>query len=243
MPTCDDTVIALITVIIKDEGILVRLVDYKGYFSIMAYNGHGKHSGGCRFLCPDGFACANRVSDNSFLTEAVDAGRGSISADPAPFMPANNFFAAGIVAISPGKPVQFRVALVDLTVWQHLGHTEEYKRKPLRIIVTEHANFLQLFFVDLLHRQKRFITKANNTVNAKGGKQIAKDTKERFDALHTHIRSQILGLVGGDVQAAYNCLTELVRQRSCSESSVWAILGELILLVIPGKPYCEEATA
>ena len=96
---------------------------------------------------------------------------------------------------------------------------------------------------DLLQRQKRFITRVNNTTRAKSGKQIAKDTKERFDALHTHIRGQVLALVGGDVQAAYNYLVELVKRRQCAESSVWAILDKLILVVIPPKPYCEEVAA
>lgn len=97
--------------------------------------------------------------------------------------------------------------------------------------------------VDLLQRQKRFITRANRTTHTKSSKQIAKDTKERFDALHTHIRGQVLALVGGDVQTAYNYLVELVRRRQCVESSVWAILDELILAVIPQKPYCEEVAA
>ena len=96
---------------------------------------------------------------------------------------------------------------------------------------------------DLLQRQKRFITRTNNTTRTKGDKQIAKDTKERFDALHTYIRGQVLELVSGDVQAAYNYLVELVKRRQCAESSVWTILDELILAVIPQKPYCEEVAA
>lgn len=97
--------------------------------------------------------------------------------------------------------------------------------------------------VDLLQRQKRFITKANNTTHTKSSKQIAKDTKERFDALHTHIQSRVLELVGGDVQAAYNYLAELVKRRHYAESTVWAIMDKLILFVIPRKIYCEEVAA
>lgn len=97
--------------------------------------------------------------------------------------------------------------------------------------------------VDLLQRQQRFITRANNNTHTKSGKQIAKDTKERFDALHTHIQNQVLELVGGDVQAAYNYLVELVRRRHYAESAVWAILDVLILFIIPRKPYREEVAA
>lgn len=97
--------------------------------------------------------------------------------------------------------------------------------------------------VDLLQRQKRFITKANNTTHTKSSKQIAKDTNERFDALHTHIQSRVLELVGGDVQAAYNYLAELVKRRNCAESAVWVILDELIFFVIPRKSYNEEVAA
>ncbi len=97
--------------------------------------------------------------------------------------------------------------------------------------------------VDLLQRQKRFITKSNNTGCTKSGKQIAKDTKERFDALHTHIQNCILGLVDGNVQTAYNYLVELVKRRHYAESAVWVIMDELILSVIPRKIYCEEVAA
>ena len=40
--------------------------------------------------------------------------------------------------------------------------------------------------VDLLQRQKRFIARANNTTDANSNKQIAKDTKERLDALYSY---------------------------------------------------------
>ncbi len=97
--------------------------------------------------------------------------------------------------------------------------------------------------VDLCQRQRRFIIRNNNTVCTDSNKQIAKDTKERFDALHAHIRSIILDLVGGDVQTAYNYLVELVRQNRCTEGTVWAVLDELILCVIPYKPYHKEVAA
>lgn len=96
--------------------------------------------------------------------------------------------------------------------------------------------------IDLLQRQKRFITRANNTTNTNGSKKIAKDTKERFDVLYDYVRDQIMELVGGDIQSAYNYLVELVRHRHYAESTVWAVLDELILLVIPSKSYREEAT-
>lgn len=97
--------------------------------------------------------------------------------------------------------------------------------------------------VDLYQRQRRFIIRNNNTVCTDSNKQIAKDTKERFDALHAHIRSIILDLVGGDVQTAYNYLVDLVRQNRCAEGTVWAVLDELILCVIPYKPYHKEVAA
>lgn len=96
--------------------------------------------------------------------------------------------------------------------------------------------------IDLLQRQKRFITRTNNTTNTNGSKKIAKDTKERFDVLYDYVRDQIMELVGGDIQSAYNYLVELVRHRHYAESTVWAVLDELILLVIPSKSYREEAT-
>lgn len=96
--------------------------------------------------------------------------------------------------------------------------------------------------IDLLQRQKRFITRANSTTNTNSSKKIAKDTKERFDVLHDYIRGQIMELVGGDIQSAYNYMVELVRHRHYAESTVWAVLDELILLVIPSKSYREEAT-
>ena len=94
--------------------------------------------------------------------------------------------------------------------------------------------------VDLLQRQKRFIARANNTTDANSNKQIAKDTKERLDALYSYIRGQVMELVGGDIQSAYNYLVELVRHRHYAESTVWAVLDELTLLVIPSKSYREE---
>ena len=98
-------------------------------------------------------------------------------------------------------------------------------------------------FIDLLQRQKRFITRVNNTTNTSGNKKIAKDTKERFDILYAYIRGQVMELVGGDIQSAYNYLVELVRHRHYAESTVWAVLDEMILLVIPSKSYREEEAA
>lgn len=97
--------------------------------------------------------------------------------------------------------------------------------------------------IDLLQRQKRFITRGNNTTNTSGNKKIAKDTKERFDILYAYIRGQVMELVGGDIQSAYNYLVEFVRHRHYAESTVWAVLDEMILLVIPSKSYHEEEAA
>lgn len=97
--------------------------------------------------------------------------------------------------------------------------------------------------VDLLQRQKRFITRANNSTSMDSNKQMTRDTKARFDALYTYIRGQIMELVAGDVQTAYNYLVELVRMKQCKESTVWAVLDELILLVVPPKTYCGEVAA
>lgn len=97
--------------------------------------------------------------------------------------------------------------------------------------------------VDLFQRQKRFISKVNNTVREYGNKQIAQEAKERFDMLHTHIRNEIMTLAEGDVQMAYNYLVELMNRRQCSESTVWAVLDELILSVIPRKIYDKEVAA
>lgn len=97
--------------------------------------------------------------------------------------------------------------------------------------------------VDLFQRQKRFITRTNNTVCSDSNKQIAKDTKELFDVLHAHIRSKIMEVVGGNVQEAYNYLVELNRQNRCTEATVWVILDEDILSVIPEKSYYKEVVA
>lgn len=97
--------------------------------------------------------------------------------------------------------------------------------------------------VELLQRQKRFIARANNTADASSNKQIANDTRERLDALYSYIRDRVMELVGGDIQSAYNYLVELVRHKHYAESTVWAVLDELILLVIPSKSYREEEAA
>lgn len=95
--------------------------------------------------------------------------------------------------------------------------------------------------VELYQRQKRFITRNNNTLCVSGNKQIAKSMKERFDMLQEHIRNKIMEYTDGDIQAAYNYLVELVRRNKCAESSVWAILDDMILCVIPEKPCLKEA--
>lgn len=97
--------------------------------------------------------------------------------------------------------------------------------------------------VDLFQRQKRFITRSNNTGRSNSNRQIAKETKERFDAMRVHIRNQIFELVVGDIQTAYNYLIELVGRKVCSESTVWSLLDDLILAVIPRKTYNEEMAA
>lgn len=97
--------------------------------------------------------------------------------------------------------------------------------------------------MDLFQRQRRFITKANNTVSVESNKQLAKNTKERFDILHTHIRAKIFSIVNGDVQEAFNYMVELVRRKRCVPSAVWAVLDEYILAVIPANNYTEEVAA
>jgi len=52
-----------------------------------------------------------------------------------------------------------------------------------------------------------------------------------------------MSLVGGDVQEAYNYLVELNRRNCCSESTVWALLDDAMLFVIPPKKYNEEDAA
>lgn len=97
--------------------------------------------------------------------------------------------------------------------------------------------------IDLFQRQKRFITKVNNTTNFDSNKQIANDTKEQFDILHTYIREQVMELTGGDVQSAYNYLAELMRRNKCAESTVWALLDDAILTIVPAKTYKREVAA
>ena len=49
-----------------------------------------------------------------------------------------------------------------------------------------------------------------------------------------------MSLVGGDIQEAYNYLVELNKRNCCSETTVWDLLGDTILSVIPPKIYNEE---
>lgn len=97
--------------------------------------------------------------------------------------------------------------------------------------------------IDLFQRQKRFITKMNNTTNIDSNKQIAKDTKEQFDILHTYTRNQIMELMGGDIQSAYNYLVELMHRNRCTEATVWALLDDTILTIVPAKTYKSEVAA
>lgn len=97
--------------------------------------------------------------------------------------------------------------------------------------------------IDLFQRQKRFITKVNNTTNFDSNKQIANETREQFDILHTYIREQIMELTGSDVQSAYNYLAELMRRNKCAESTVWALLDDAILTIVPTKTYKREVAA
>ena len=103
--TGNKTAIALETVIIKDEGVLVRLVNYKGDLSIVAHDGYSEH--GCRgwFPCFVGCVDTHRILDNPRLTQAIDAVCGAAAANPPFFQSAENLFGSGIVAIFPGQPV------------------------------------------------------------------------------------------------------------------------------------------
>lgn len=99
------------------------------------------------------------------------------------------------------------------------------------------------FIMDLFQRQKRFIIRSNNANPDRNSKYIANEARDRFDILHSHIRKQIMELVEGDAQSAYNYLSALVECKQCTEASVWAVLDELILFVIPNKPYREGVAA
>lgn len=126
------------------------------------------------------------------------------------------------------------------------------RRKDVRNMLLDYATEQELDegmlnrigeIIDLFQRQKRFITKVNNTTNFDSNKQIANDTKEQFDILHTYIREQIMELTGGDVQSAYNYLAELMRRNKCAESTVWALLDDAILTIVPAKTYKREVAA
>lgn len=126
------------------------------------------------------------------------------------------------------------------------------RRKDVRNMLLDYATEQELDegmlnrigeIIDLFQRQKRFITKVNNTTNFDSNKQIANDTKEQLDILHTYIREQIMELTGGDVQSAYNYLAELMRRNKCAESTVWALLDDAILTIVPAKTYKREVAA
>ena len=94
--------------------------------------------------------------------------------------------------------------------------------------------------VDIYNRQRRFLTKSNVTDDS-GAKRIARRTREQMSILNTYSRGKVLELVGGDIQSAFNYLTELVEQGKCPESTVWTILDDMILSVIPKAKFNEEA--
>ena len=66
--TGNKAAVAFVQVIIKDEGVLVRLVNYEGYLSIAAHDGHSEHGRGRRFSrfvrCVD----THGILDNPCLT-------------------------------------------------------------------------------------------------------------------------------------------------------------------------------
>lgn len=89
-----------------------------------------------------------------------------------------------------------------------------------------------LEILDLYQRQKRFIVRSNNTTRCASNKYIAQESRDRFDALHTLIRNRVLSLTG-DIRSAFAYMVELVKRKQCSESTVWEILDDDVLLMIP----------
>lgn len=96
--------------------------------------------------------------------------------------------------------------------------------------------------VDLFTRQKQFLVRSNNQ-SEKTNKEIAKASQDQFKALREHIQYSVLELVGGDIQCAYNYLVELCRRKKCGAATVWGIMYELMLHVIPCAPYKQEVVA
>lgn len=89
-------------------------------------------------------------------------------------------------------------------------------------------------YVGIYKRHRKFITKNNNVSNDKGSKAIAKETKERLDALLEYTRKQIYALFS-DVDKAVILTYMLEALQSDEIQYVWQIMDEDLLGVIPKK--------
>lgn len=122
MRTGNKAAVALVMVIIKDEGVLVRFVNYEGDLPIAAHDGHSEHGGGRRFSrfvrCVD----THGILDNPCLTQTIDTVCRPAAANPPFFQSAENLLGGGIVAVFPRQPIQLRITLVDVLVWLHFGY-------------------------------------------------------------------------------------------------------------------------
>ena len=89
-------------------------------------------------------------------------------------------------------------------------------------------------YVSIYKRHRKFITKNNNVSNDKNSKAIAKETKERLDALLEYTRKQIYALFS-DVDKAVILTYMLEALQSDEIQYVWQIMDEDLLGVIPKK--------
>ena len=127
--TGNKAAVAFVQVIIKDEGVLVRLVNYEGYLSIAIHNGDSEHGGGRRFSRFMGCIDTHGILDNSSLTQTIDTVCGAAAANPPLFQSAENLLGCGIVAVFPRQPIQLRITLVDVLVWLHFGYAQIHESK------------------------------------------------------------------------------------------------------------------
>lgn len=96
-------------------------------------------------------------------------------------------------------------------------------------------------YIGVYKKQRKFITKNNNTSNEKSGKIIAKETKERLDSLLEYTRKQIYGLFNGDEDKKI-ILGYMLKAVSSEEVCyIWQIMDEDLLEVIPKKVKVKSA--
>ena len=95
--------------------------------------------------------------------------------------------------------------------------------------------------IQVYKRHRRFVTKNNNIPSGSNSKVIAKDTKERLDALLSYTRENIYKIFGEDSDKKI-ILTYLLKVigSETDEQHIWEIMGGDLLEIIPQKNYEDK---